>query len=358
MSWAWQNTRLYTMGPQFTYKQINTILNKYQRKYRRKWKRADYMACWNKVKHGVEMRHGWHCCGSGRGYFRAGQRLMLLFPDGRVTVSANLSNPYERTRFNHYFPYRDKWQMWWYRDGLILSRNEDFDNGYVISPRYYSIKNHVRSRYIEFDKHGELITPIKSMMRFKEYKKRKIRESNERAKPRRRGWYWTRRARNLYHDRSKCVSRTPWNERTHNGWERYQCHADIRQPPQTFKCGCRTYRKVYKRKFNKTVDNIFTEQNATVRSAWIQIYGVQKFFEDADAIEIDKHDNYRLLRLETADTEDTEAESRVVVALKMVCPTTGTVYINAVPDNISSVGTALNWIYNVGDYFGTVGAQT
>jgi hypothetical protein len=43
-------------------------------------------------------------------------------------------------------------------------------------------------------------------------------------------------------------------------------------------------------------------------------------------------------------------------ALKMNCPSTGAVYINAVPPNVEDVPTALDWMFDTQDYLETSNA--
>lgn len=353
------------MGDHLEYKVLLNKLRHYQRKYGRNWFRTDYMGYWRRAKHGIELRVGWRCMSPPR---TPGERVLLLYGDGRVTVSCNVGMPYERVRLNHYFPFNKKWYFWWWHGALMVSRIPEGKDGYstvgdkdaiVIDPRFiqYTTKSgagRVRARYLEFDKDGEPVKPLKGM-RFKTYKRRIIRENNKRLAPRKRGWYWTRRSRNLFRNEKGCRS----NDTTKTFTQRGDCTALMRrwqrQPPQSWPCGCITYRKSYKRGFRKTVQQILNEPNATVRAAWMQIYGIQKFFEDAGSEQIDHHGQYRLLRLETGGGD---SERRRIMALKMSCPTTSTIYINSVPDNISTVGQALDWMYDHRNYLGTVGQQT
>lgn len=351
------------MGPQYTYKELDQKLKRYGRKYRRYWMRADYLAYWKRSRHGIELRAGWRCTSP---HFSNGERLLLLYPDGRIAVSKNAAMPYERYRLNHYFPFNKKWCFWWWRGGLFISRiregHETNDGAVLLEPRYTEHTDKkgnqkIRSCYIMFDKNGEPVKPLKGRS-FKSHKRKVIKEDNARQRPRKRGWYWARRSRNIYRNHSMCVSHTPWIQRDHNDYQKYNCRATRweSQPPQTYDCGCVTWRKTYKRKFGKTVKQILDEPNATVRSAWMQIYGIQKFFEDAGSTLIDHHGQYKLLQMDTGGGSDSEI--RRMIALKMTCPSTGTVYINSVPGNISNVSQALDWMYDIRGYLGNIGQQT
>lgn len=356
------------MGPQMTYKELDKELKHYKRRWKRKWFRADYMAYWKRTQFGIELRAGWRCTSPSYG---KGERVLLLYPDGRVTISCHVSMPYERYRLNHYFPFNKKWHFWWWRNGLFISRIKEGQTSWntigdptavLLAPRYYAYKdkkgNHlVRARYITFDKDGEPVEPLKGQ-RYKTYKRHLIKEDNQRNQPRKRGWYWTRRARNIFRNNTKCKAEDPknrelpWNKQVScssmgGRWER--------QPPQSWDCGCVTYRKAYKRGFSKKVKEILDEPNATVRAAWMQIYGIQKFFQDAGSTTVDTNKQYKLLRMETGGGD---RDTATLVALKMTCPSTGTVYINSVPNNITSVSQALDWMYDYRGYLANVGQQT
>src|SRR5216684_2610997 len=66
-----------------------------------------------------------------------------------------------------------------------------------------------------------------------------------------------------------------------------------------------------------------------------------------------KHDQagYQLLALPL------QGDWTEVKALKMTCPSTGAVYVNAVPPNLNEVPAALDWMFNTENYLETVTQQ-
>lgn len=114
-----------------------------------------------------------------------------------------------------------------------------------------------------------------------------------------------------------------------------------------------------------TVAKIMAEKNATVRTAKISIYGIEKFFNDAGAKTINKEAGYELITLDTGlahqqrDRWGREQTANVVLtALRMSCSTTGAVYVNTVPPQMRTVRAALDWMYDIPNYLGRIGVQT
>lgn len=176
-----------------------------------------------------------------------------------------------------------------------------------------------------------------------------------RDKPRQRGRYWLRKARGIYRHRcgksyyEGCNWMRIWPKPTTN-WKG--------------ECGCEVYLK--KAESWDTVATILAEPNATVRTAKIQIYGIEKFFVDANAQTIDKEAGYELITLDTglADQDPRRWQGRaqtanvVLTALRMSCSTTGKTYVNTVPPEIRTVKAGLDWMFDVQNYLERIGVQT
>lgn len=174
-----------------------------------------------------------------------------------------------------------------------------------------------------------------------------------RDKPKRRGRYWLRKARGVYHKTcgkpyQYCNWKSLWPHPTTN-W--------------VGACGCKVWTE--KHMSRDTVKAIMDEPNATVRTAKISIYGVEKFFTDAGAKTINKEAGYELVRLDTGrayqerDRWGREQTANVVLtALRMECSTTGKTYVNTVPPQMVTVRAALDWIYNIPKYLERIGKQT
>src|SRR5215472_708541 len=141
--------------------------------------------------------------------------LLRLYPDGRILV--NLGN---RTVMS----LRDDWRG---RDRIKAPSNKGVYTAWSINARlnrflpfgwhFYSFRYHTMMSkdgidveapaIIEFDKNGELTPATKANLgRTHEELDLFYRKQYQKLDaPRRRGRYWTRRARNLYTDRSKCL---------------------------------------------------------------------------------------------------------------------------------------------------------
>jgi hypothetical protein len=174
--------------------------------------------------------------------------------------------------------------------------------------------------------------------------------------PRRRGRYWLRKARGIY--RKPCGKDSYHGCKWHNAWPRPTTNWEG-------ECGCKVYTK--KAVSRDTVNTIMAEQNATVRTAKIQIYGIEKFFNDAEAKTINKEAGYELLTLDTGQAtreevsrwrQPNETANIVLTALRMECSTTGKVYVNTVPPEFRTVRTALDWMFDTTNYLEKVGKQT
>lgn len=171
-----------------------------------------------------------------------------------------------------------------------------------------------------------------------EYRKERREERNAANRVRNRARYWARKARGIFVDRSGCKV------------ERWRCDTRRRRfRADEPSCGCRVYHKPGT--YSGTVESILQEENVTVRVAKMTCYGIEKFFLDAKAKVIDENSGYQLLSLPLTRWD-------TVRALKMVCPSTGAVYINSVPPNVSKVPVALDWMFNTDNYLETVTQQS
>ena len=92
-----------------------------------------------------------------------------------------------------------------------------------------------------------------------------------------------------------------------------------------------------------SVAAILKEDNVQIRAVKIQAYGLERYFLEAGAQTIDSSGEYALLRFGLDDT-------RELVCLKMVCPSTGAAYISPVPPRTRTVDQALDWMFGVRDY--------
>ena len=92
-----------------------------------------------------------------------------------------------------------------------------------------------------------------------------------------------------------------------------------------------------------TLAMIESEQNAATKAAMIKVYGLDKFLCDVKAEVIETQESYSLIQY--------PLDRRLwVKALKMTCPSTGTVYIHAVRSEVTTVSKALDWIFQTDGY--------
>ena len=173
------------------------------------------------------------------------------------------------------------------------------------------------------------------------------RARNERQRPANRLRYWVRKARGIYVDRAQCHE-SRWRCDTRSRWGRRRLTEGV------CTCGCRVYRKAYAGKL--TVQSIMAEPNTSVRLAQIHCYGLDRFLLDAGASTIDTDAGYELIQFEF-DRPNRWSQQDIIRALKMVCPSTGAVYINPVPPHLDNVRAGLDWMFNTENYLERVGAQ-
>ena len=89
-----------------------------------------------------------------------------------------------------------------------------------------------------------------------------------------------------------------------------------------------------------TIADIMEEENATVRVCKMKLYGLERFFLDANPKILDTHDDYQLLALPLTQWSN-------MLALKMVCPSTHLAYISPVNPSMRSVSEALDWMFQM-----------
>jgi len=106
-----------------------------------------------------------------------------------------------------------------------------------------------------------------------------------------------------------------------------------------------------------TITDILAETNASVRVAKMTLYGVDRFFVDAKPRILDERAGYQLVRIGGHD-DNPWMSTNAQTALKMVCPSTGAVYINTVPPNTDSVSAGLDYMFGVENYLERIGTQT
>ncbi len=176
-----------------------------------------------------------------------------------------------------------------------------------------------------------------------EYRKERREERNAANRVRNRARYWIRKARGWFIDRSECKAERRWDCELASHWQRN------RLAEGTYKCGCRAYIK--RATYRGTVESILQEENVTVRVAKMTCYGLEKFFLDARAKVLDDKAGYQLLSLPFDRWNEMKA-------LKMICPSTGAVYVNAVPPPMNEVPAALDWMFDTTNYLETVTQQS
>ncbi len=312
---------------------------------KRRWCR--YMSCLylQRWRGAIRIRYGYR--------YRSTQTIAVWYPNGRFKFKSALLYPSQRFRLNLFMP--GDFQACTHRYHTFLYKSDGKDEPRTIyipkeeRRRFRTVEN---AAWISISPKGR-VTP-KLGLTLAEIRRRLKHADHVRDLPRRRGRYWRRKARGIY--RNPCGH--PWPQK---------CNWRDHWPKPTTdwrgECGCKVYTK--KAVSRDTVETIMEEQNATVRTAKIQIYGVDKFFVDAKAKTTDKEANYELIRLDTGpghretDRWGREQTANVVLtALRMTCSTTGKVYVNTVPPQIRTVREGLNWMYDTTNYLGRVGKQT
>jgi hypothetical protein len=312
-----------------------------------KWISCLYIQRWRGA---IRIRYGYR--------YRHSNVIAAWYPDGRFKFRAQNYYPSITWRVNQFMPdgysivnhryysflWDHKTEMSEARAFYIRTEDRPFSGG---------VYDNNKPEWIWFvggkpkDKLGPTLREIKAKLK---------RSDHDRDLPRRRGRYWVRKARGVF--RNRCGKRYPDRCDWRHIWPK---------PVTAWKgnCGCKVYTE--KAESRDTVKTILEEKNATVRSAKIKIYGVEKFFTDAGSQIINEEGGYQLLTLNTgrAEREPTNrrdsrsaTENLILRALRMTCPTTGTTYVNTVPPNVTTVRQSLDWIYNIENYMERVGEQT
>jgi len=273
--------------------------------------------------------------------------VITFFEDGRIEVSTGgWDTVTTRDRINSYLP--KPWHVYGERNSTILSNY-----------RWFAL----RAPGSEFVRKGSIevvlgnsatILPrgtVEGGHDVAAFRQGIREQDNERNRIRSRARYWTRKARGLFVDRSQCHGGRKgfrqtcvWrNCDTTGRWNRRRLREG------TYECGCNVYRKAGT--YHGTVESILQEENVTVRVAKMTCYGIDRFFLDANAQVLDDKAGYQLLSLPFDRWNEMKA-------LKMVCPSTGAVYVNAVPPAMNEVPAALDWMFNTENYLETVAQQS
>jgi hypothetical protein len=92
-----------------------------------------------------------------------------------------------------------------------------------------------------------------------------------------------------------------------------------------------------------TLAIIQAEGNVSTRTAMIKVYGMERFLVEVEAQAVDTLGEYQLIEYAM------NAWNRIR-ALKMVCPSTRTVYIHPVDPQCSTVAKALDWMFQTEGY--------
>lgn len=102
---------------------------------------------------------------------------------------------------------------------------------------------------------------------------------------------------------------------------------DVRLRPKYMKCHPSQW----------SAEWLLSEKNAAQRRLLIQVIGYDRICQELGAIELDAWQEYTLLEIN--DRVDVEK----ICLLKMICPSTGSVYIVRVPPDIESAREAIKW---------------
>jgi hypothetical protein len=84
---------------------------------------------------------------------------------------------------------------------------------------------------------------------------------------------------------------------------------------------------------------LLEEPNAALRRVLLQGIGYGRICQELEAEEIDSYRDYRLLELAIEDELD-----EPIYLLKMICPSTGFIYVVRVPPDVEDARSAVAWI--------------
>jgi hypothetical protein len=263
--------------------------------------------------------------------------ILTFFADGRIGLNTGGWNTVTtRDRLSSYLP--RPWHVWSERGTLVLGTYQDGLQGQVLVNPYAAVRP---DGTVDGDSYVE-------------YRERRDAEERVTRRVRSRLRRWVQKARALYIDRSGC-------EYGVRNWGcEFQIHpfSGLRHLPTqegTFRCGCRVYRKPPNTK-RLTVAKIMAEPNVSVRVAMMHVYGLDRFLLDAGAKVIDEEAGYQLLDFNVGNSHASWGVH--IHALKMTCPSTSAVYINAVPPHINTVCEGLDWVFDVKNYLGQVAQES
>jgi hypothetical protein len=99
-----------------------------------------------------------------------------------------------------------------------------------------------------------------------------------------------------------------------------------------------------------TLAIIQAEGNVSTRTAMIKVYGMERFLVEVGAKTVDTVGEYQLIEYALSAWSH-------IRALKMVCPSTKTVYIHPVDPQCSTVAKALDWMFQTEGYLDRLQAE-
>ena len=257
--------------------------------------------------------------------------IVTLHPDGRTVLSMGGWNTVTtRDRINRFSPVARVWNesghafCSWNGKQYAFERTVTcFPDGTCDGQDAAEAREEIHQEYLERKRDYSKLPHVKAQVRAR---------------------YWVRKARGLSIER--CDS------------PRYQCITRRRRwrgrdtTEGRKECGCVVSRIAPKLRKPLTITDILAETNASVRVAKMTLYGVDRFFVDANPTVLDERAGYQLVRIQSDEAWDSQT------ALKMTCPSTGAVYINTVPPNTESVSAGLDYMFGVENYLERVGVQT
>lgn len=260
--------------------------------------------------------------------------ILTFYKSGIIVVNTGGWNTVTtRARLNAYLP-----RPW----GVHAERGATILNGNDISPSV------VLSNHATIQPNGK----IKGGADVKSFRARIREQDNETSRENARLRYWIRKARGLVYDASACTKKSEWCScHPRRGWGRRTGRPLVAW--ECSNCGC-CVRRGQMPVTTLTVSDVMAEKNSSVRVAKIHAFGFERFFIESKAETLDTHGDYALLHL---GAREPDAWMRPMRALKMVCPSTGVVYISPVDPSCSTVPQALDWMFDTENYLGQVVQQ-
>lgn len=118
-----------------------------------------------------------------------------------------------------------------------------------------------------------------------------------------------------------------------DGWAIYAWH------------GMRLPAEIIEKRDSMTTAQILGQENVEIRRAMMEIYGQGRFAQDAGAkvADVSKEHGAELMVL-PLPADDPE---RILKAMRLTCPTTGHVYFERVPPDVSTALEGLSWRFAV-----------